>query len=75
MLICIYLSIDSLGLIFICYVYLYTLLFTNLDVLSFLSTLSLYIQTMVTTIWLLIKINSYVIHAVSSILNDSRDFY
>ena len=35
--------------------------------LSFVSTLSLYVQAMVISIWLLIKINDYVIHAVSSI--------
>ena len=33
--------------------------------LSFVSTLSLYIQAMMITIWLLIKINGYVIHSVS----------
>ena len=48
--------------------YLYILLdLLDLDLLSFVSTLSLYIQAMVISIWLLIKINDYVIHAVSSI--------
>lgn len=52
------------GLIVICFSYPYILLFTNLDVPSFVFTLCLYIQSMLITIWLLIKINSYFIEEV-----------
>ena len=57
--------IPSLGLFVVCFTYPYILLGTNLDILSFLSTLSLYVQGMVLTNWILVKINGYVIQAVS----------
>ena len=55
----------SLGLVLIAFNFPYLALFTDMDILSFLVTVSLYIQCMATTIWLLILSNRFVIQAVS----------
>ena len=48
---------------------------TNLDISLFVSTVSLYVQTMVLTIWLLVKINELVVQGVRwSLTTDQADF-
>lgn len=53
------------GVITICYNYPYILLFTDLDLTSFIITFGLYLQGLIISLWLLIKINCNLTEEVS----------